>query len=483
VVAPQGTYDTIKQSRISRAYSFEPEGYMCLTSGDNMKYLKILPLMLMSGLSIASDDTLTDDQLTRVRTLLDNQVSITVDLRQARVMDSLRKQAIVDHWKPYRVFSMIETLEFYQSWLAEPICKVLLVVAQNKDMSLKDCIRAAVLLQSAFKSIIVDKWKLLDSKQFDANVSSESLCAVDMQKPNDEIGNRLNAITNAHAATTHDCDWELDERICIMNALGEVSHINMDEVVKTYQTIIQGNKGYAYAHADIIKILAEVDTVEHEGVRSAYQIISQRFGCRFQLHLLRDVEESYPYLSLEEWEAKLDSITIRDEAVEFDLHNIIPIVKSLAKAQVDLSCTAKVVSRYFCNYSLSGVGRLLKMFAEKDDARMPQVARAAMLLFNHDTSMIHFMSIVNAFYELSAEDIDPIAKAIVIIKTKEYPNRDLYNGAYRDLMQALLSLPDANVIPIAKKVAQLAKDRSFDEDKEVQLVKELSGSAINKVIV
>lgn len=454
-----------------------------LNIGGNMKYLKILPLVFMSQLSIASDGTLTDDHLSRVRSFLENEVSITEDLRQARAMDSLRKQTLVDQWNPSKVFSMIDTLEGYQSWLAEPICKVLLVIAKNKEMSHIDCIRTGVHLESAFRSIIVDKWKLLDSKQFDANVSSEGLCADDMQAPKDEIGDRLNSITKAHAATTYGYDWNLDERICIMSALAEVSPINMEEVVKTYQTIIQGNKGNAYAHAEIIKVLAEVDTVEHEGVRSAYQVISQRFGCYYQLHLLRDVQESYPYLSLEEWETKLDSITIRDEAFEFDLSNIIPIVKSLAEAQVDLSCAAKVVARYFCKESLPSIGRLVKLFAKKDDVRMPQVARAAMLLFNPYSSMIHFENIVDAFYELSAEHIEPIAKAIVIIRTKEYPNKDSYYGDYRDLIRALLNLPNDHLIPIAKQVAELAKDRSFDEDKEVQLVKEISSSAVDKVIV
>ncbi len=448
-----------------------------------MKTLSVLAFVLMSALSVASDEvTMNSDELLRVRTFLDGNSPIDRDVRLARTKDSLRQQAQDKQWAPITVLGMFDVLELFQPWLAAPLCNVLMVVASNADISRIGYIRMATFLERTFEHLIVDKWKLLSSEKFDASILVDDSNADDMKELKDEIGGRLVSIARAHATATHGYTWKLNDHICFLKALGEAAPGNLDEVVKTYQTIAQGNKGNVDAHASIVKILSSLSSPELANVRSAYQTISSRFGYYFQLHLLRDAMESYPYLSLEEWEAKLDAITIRDESIEYDLYKIEPIVKSLAAAQVDLSCIAEVVSRYYCNNSLSAIGRLIKAFAKIDDKSMRSVARAGMLLFNSDTSMIHFQGIVDAFNELPVEKIDPITRAIVITKTKEIPSRDLYYGTYKHIIKALLGLPDAYLIPVANRIAYLAKHRRFDEDQEIQIVKELSGLPLDQII-
>jgi|GEM_PF-4811619 len=424
-----------------------------------MKYLSIFLFVWMSGLSIASiENTLTADELNRVRAFLaeaphDEAVS------GPRAFDRLRKQALELQWAPETVFAMIDPYDYYGSWLGNPILNMHLMVCKNEPINCRGCLRTAVRIEGAFQHLVVEKWKLLTSQQFTADMDNTNLDP--LQNPHREISDRLNSLTRAHADATNDYDWNLDQHLSFIKALGEVPVSDLDELVKTYQTIAQSSKGSVEGHVAIVKLLADIYPYELGKVRAEYQLLSPRIGCRFSEFLLDELLDSYPYVSLEDWEARLDSITERHDHLKYDLCDIKEIVRALADEPTDLSPVVKVVSRYFCNFFPGGIAPLIKTFTRIDDQHLPTMARAVRLLYNPFTSMLHLMGIIDAYEVVPVEKIDQITKAIVIIKTRKFLSKRGYKGTYKDLIGALLELSEDYLMPVAKKVAYLTQDRSL----------------------
>jgi len=185
-------------------------------------------------------------------------------------------------------------------------------------------------------------------------------------------------------------------------------------------------------------------------------------------------------VSLEDWEARLDSITERHDHLKYDLCDIKEIVRALADEPTDLSPVVKVVSRYFAIFFPEVLPPYQNVYPDRRSASAYHgKGRQAIVQPLHLDASPY--GIIDAYEVVPVEKIDQITKAIVIIKTRKFLSKRGYKGTYKDLIGALLELSEDYLMPVAKKVAYLTQDRYFDEDTEVQLIKELSVLPLDQI--